>query len=557
MKCDGVRPVCGQCARSNKRDECGYHDSAARSRTQILEEEVAVLEARIRQLENPEDEPVPGPIMLRDPHARFHSSQSPTAPDSSQSSAGPSGPSSPVVGFSGGSLSRRSSISSPIREESDEPSTENAQLLLDVFFEHSSQLGWFMHTTRFRHALALPEGNPNRPLAALVDAVYLLGASNMRQITGAAPIDEHVYVSRALRNVGLGLADAPSHRVVQVIQARVLLAFYHYGIGKFMEGRHQSDAAASLVLFSGMHKIRSTQSWRNVSSFVDVMTLSLPAPQDQVEEGERINALWTVFTICRVWAVAFGAPVLLSDNDALGTQIDTPWPLDMETYERGPVYPNFRTSSTLRNFLAGINTSWPWENHSMLAQISNAAALFDRATYLASCWRPDIANTNAFYANFITLDQRIDEFKTQLYYLENLNNAGSDIIRTMHAIHCLTDAATIQLHSPFAQQNVLSRSKAFTAARAIVRANITVRAHEFLIINPMLGIVWAAACQVFIRELLCMRSIPAGATPLLPDREAEVRGAVDQLQAMMAVFAPVSAFINYQLVKVQQELMGL
>ncbi|TFY81191.1 hypothetical protein EWM64_g2824 [Hericium alpestre] len=415
---------------------------------------------------------------------------------------------------------------------------------MDAFFGHSSQQGWFLDITRFRHALSLPEGNVSRPISALVNTVYLIGAANMHQITGKEPpIDESVYLSGALSDIGHALEDAPSQKVVQVIQTRVLLSLYHYDIGKFIEGRHHSDAGASLVLSSGFHKIRSTNTQQNASSFVNVIALTLPAPQDQVEEGERINALWTVFTICRCWGVAFGAPILISDNDVFGTQIDTPWPLDMETYERGPVFPNFRTSNTLRNFLAGMKTSWPWENHCLLAQISNASALFDRATYLSSCWRP--------------VDNRIDEFRSQLYNLPHFADADSDVVRTMHVIHCLANTASIQLHSAFAQQNVGSRNKCFMAAQAIVQANTDVRAHEFLIINPILGIVWAAACQVFIRELIFMGSIPAGATPLLPDREIEVRAAINQQQTTMAVFAPVCAFISFQLEKVQQELMGL
>ncbi|TFY77368.1 hypothetical protein EWM64_g6643 [Hericium alpestre] len=443
-----------------------------------------------------------------------------------------------------GTPSRRSSLSG--QESIEDLPADIAAQLMDAFFEHSSQQGWFLDITRFRHALSLPEGNVCRPISALVNTVYLVGAANMHQITGKEPpIDESVYLSDALSDIGHALEDAPSQKIVQVIQTRVLLSLYHYGIGKFIEGRHHSDAGASLVLSSGFHKIRSTNTQQNASSFVDIIALTLPAPQDQVEEGERINALWTVFTICRCWGVAFGAPILISDNDAFGTQIDTPWPLDMETYERVTlVFPNFRTSSTLRNFLAGINTSWPWENHSLLAQMSNASALFDRATYLSSCWRPDLPNMDAFYTTFVAVDNRIDEFRSQLYNLPHLADADSDVVRTMHVIHCLANTASIQLHSAFAQQNVGSRNKCFMAAQAIVQANMDVRAHEFLIINPILGIVWGAACQVFIRELVFMRSMPAGATPLLPDRETEVRLAVNQLQTTMAVFAPVCTFIT-------------
>ncbi|TFY83452.1 hypothetical protein EWM64_g563 [Hericium alpestre] len=452
--------------------------------------------------------------------------------------------------------SPRSSLSGP--ERIGELPANISRQLLDAFFDHSSQLGWFLNTARFRHALSLPEGNGGRPVSALANTVYLVGAANMHRITGIVPpIDTDLYLSRALSDLGHALEGLPSHRAVEVIQTRVLLALYHFIVGKFAAGQHHSDAAASLVLSSGLHKIRSTQPSKNTSSFVEIIALTLPAPLDQIEEGERINAMWTVFTICRCWGIVFGAPTLLSDTEALGTQIDTPWPLDMETYERGPVFLHFRTSSTLRNFLAGTNANWPWENHSLLAQIAGASALFDRATYLASCWHPDTSNMDAFYEDFTSVDNRIDEFQSQLYSLQNLADVDSDVVRTMHVIHCLASAASIQLHSALAQINVDSRNKRLVAAQAIVQANISVRSHEFLIINPVLGVIWGAACQVFIRELVFMRANPAGDTPPLPDREAEVRTAVDQLLTVMAVFAPVCAFTNVQLQKVQRELQGL
>jgi hypothetical protein len=36
----------------------------------------------------------------------------------------------------------------------------------------------------------------------------------------------------------------------------------------------------------------------------------------------------------RCLAVIFGPPLVISDMDPPGMQIDTPWPLEMETYER-------------------------------------------------------------------------------------------------------------------------------------------------------------------------------------------------------------------------------
>ena len=53
QRCDGVRPICGQCDRANRPDDCEYTDGQGSSRTQILEENISRLETRIHELENP------------------------------------------------------------------------------------------------------------------------------------------------------------------------------------------------------------------------------------------------------------------------------------------------------------------------------------------------------------------------------------------------------------------------------------------------------------------------------------------------------------------------
>lgn len=52
QKCTGTRPVCEQCTQMKRAHECQYDDSSKKSRTQTLREKVALLEAKLRDMED-------------------------------------------------------------------------------------------------------------------------------------------------------------------------------------------------------------------------------------------------------------------------------------------------------------------------------------------------------------------------------------------------------------------------------------------------------------------------------------------------------------------------
>ncbi|KAJ7184466.1 hypothetical protein C8R46DRAFT_1026374 [Mycena filopes] len=52
LKCDGTRPVCNQCVKMNRDEECEYDDKKQKSRTQKLKEKLSLLEQRLRELES-------------------------------------------------------------------------------------------------------------------------------------------------------------------------------------------------------------------------------------------------------------------------------------------------------------------------------------------------------------------------------------------------------------------------------------------------------------------------------------------------------------------------
>ena len=166
----------------------------------------------------------------------------------------------------------------------------------------------------------------------------------------------------------------------------------------------------------------------------------------------------------------------------------------------------------MRSFFSGMNNGWPWENHNPLTQLSKAAALFERAARLAATWRPgavllslslvvlptdsskleEILNVGTFYSDFVAIDQRIDEFKSQLTPIDRVS---SNDVSLVHLAYCLSNGATIQLHATFSSQNTASRAKCLSAAMAMVRANQAAHAQESVYTNAILGVSF---CQVFV-----------------------------------------------------------
>jgi hypothetical protein len=186
-------------------------------------------------------------------------------------------------------------------------------------------LPWFLHKQRFRERFLLASGDPVRPLPALIAAVCLWGCLLLHSDEAAACTP--MYLSQAVTQ----LWHAPIG--VQLIQTHALLAVYFYHTGRVHDGRYYTGAAAALALQCGLHQVRSGQPPPVVAPGVRTVGLGLPPPEDAVEEGERINAFWTVYAQDRVWAVALGVPVIINDVADSQMQVDTPWPLDMVQYE--------------------------------------------------------------------------------------------------------------------------------------------------------------------------------------------------------------------------------
>jgi hypothetical protein len=130
--------------------------------------------------------------------------------------------------------------------------------------------------------------------------------------------------------LGRSLQSAPSiqpHHILQNIQAEVLIAHYFLSQGRFLEAMHRINTAVSLSIGCGLHRLDGANSGRT--------SYALSSARDSVEQGERVDAIWTILTLHKCWSIILQWPSSVSD--ILDEQIDLPWPLDMELYESARV----------------------------------------------------------------------------------------------------------------------------------------------------------------------------------------------------------------------------
>lgn len=194
---------------------------------------------------------------------------------------------------------------------------------MDYFLPYTLVTGFFLNIPRFINSLYSPGllGDHSRPCPALLSTVYLWGLklSACDSLTAYEP----VFLARAIRHVSSGLSIDHPQKAKHAIQAEALLSHYFYWCGRVLEGRYHCNAAVSIAISLGSHRIRSSRG-----------PLCNPASVDPIEEGERINSFWAVFLNDKCWSVAMNVSSALPDHKALNGRIDTPWPLDMVQYEK-------------------------------------------------------------------------------------------------------------------------------------------------------------------------------------------------------------------------------
>ncbi|KAK0221640.1 hypothetical protein IW262DRAFT_918868 [Armillaria fumosa] len=440
IKCDGLRPACSPCSSSDAFRDCEYVERGSSSKAQALEAQIAILENRIQELEQQT-----GPARRL---VNIYQSHQSTRLDFSQFHQFHDSP----------------SLADPF-------SFQLHEIILRSFLHHCWEIGFFLDQARFADSATLP--NVMKPSAALLSTAYLWGIH--LSDSGEILAYEEVFLARALQSTAQELSSSHPQRIIQCIQAEVLLAHYFFRKARMLEGRYHSGAAVSLVLSARLHKIRSVEGGG---------PLVLPPPTDYIEEGERIKAFWTVFVLDNCWTTADGSPsnFLCTSPDS---RIDLPWPLDTQIQ-----FPrNYRTSYTIQRFLANQN-----EDHgtSALALHAKASILFEQASRVGPRFRPGMPQQEAsrFFASFTSMERVIQSFieslsSVQATLASNAPSAPSPLFMT----HILAHVSMIQLHAPFLSRNPASRGRILSHSRAAIQVlgNVDVSNTPFL--NSFIGVV--------------------------------------------------------------------
>ncbi|KAJ7627933.1 hypothetical protein DFH06DRAFT_725179 [Mycena polygramma] len=546
IKCDGNRPMCGQCKRVPKDDPCEYTDVS--SRTMELENAVFRLQSRINELEG-----VAGPSNLASysHHSSFDRHSWPSAAVSRNDSPFASG-------SSAGSRSSPRATSDNSFLGMEEPPLVMIQMLLDYFLPHATQFGFFLHVENFREAALLPLdfGDALRPSPALLSTVYLWGA----HLSLSQPLisSEPAFLKRAQQDISVEVTDNNSMHFLHTIQAQVLLATYMFRNKRFLEAEVHANGAATLALGYQLHKTRSARpSTPPLLGVPGVLEVYSNPAQSAVEEGERIRGFWAVACLQSSLHVASrGASVNFSIFEASAADVDTPWPLENMDYATGRLPAGYLGQETITTFLAEN----PPSSNTVPTLHAKATVLLHRASRLGGSWSPNSQPQEAasYAAGCAWLDKRITRFWESLPPLYAFYG-DSATARTLVLAHIMTAAAAIHLHRAPASPDPEAQKKCVFAARAILACLGDSRITGYTTAHPIVGALCVMACRVLIDEVQKAKAFRGawGESLLVappPPGPEEVSLAADLQDGIttMSLYAVGSPLIKYQLAKLQQ-----
>ncbi|KLO17705.1 hypothetical protein SCHPADRAFT_936895 [Schizopora paradoxa] len=536
MRCDGARPFCGQCGLTRRPEDCEYTDRQGRTNTEVLEERITQLRARIQELESPSARSQP--VFLHDPYSGRPSGSS-SVPNVLGFMPNVSGRNSPH-GSRGSGRSSASSASSRLasgQRSAVLPSThsaaqtlpnteENIKALLAIFAPHASRLGFSLNVPNFLASVAKPTGDPTRPHSGLVD-VITLWALRLAQIPDFI-VHEPAYIAKALESLPLAVgSDSPAHQL-QLVQAEVLLALYFFCDGRLLEGRYHASAAMSSAMSYHLHKIGAPPASPTTAMAGLLLvgnTAGMTPAQDAIELGERINVFWSAYLLDRCWSVALGSPPSLLDERPPSLTISSPLPRLMEEYASMEIDHITEDGQSLCDFMNGSADYSNIGNRSTVHLcLVVAGALFERATRLLGGAGSERAADPEFLRRIANLETVVEKFNDALTQgvarqVASASNGSltADERRILITARSIGQVSLIQLHnllseSASASTGVRRRSRGMCvkAARAVAGIVRQLEEEDVGFLNPIIGVAWLSTSRILAKELGRMQETPEG-----------------------------------------------
>lgn len=124
-----------------------------------------------------------------------------------------------------------------------------------------------------------------------------------------------------------------SDRLVDVVSASCLVAFYHYVNGQVVEGYRHCFTAVRLAITLGLHQLCKDPHSTHAAY------APIPPVQNSSELRDRISVFWQVYEVDRSWSVVNHLPTALpDDHSSESLQIKTPWPQPAKSFVRPPFF---------------------------------------------------------------------------------------------------------------------------------------------------------------------------------------------------------------------------
>ncbi|TDL21439.1 hypothetical protein BD410DRAFT_829157 [Rickenella mellea] len=424
IRCDGTRPVCAQCARANRPADCEYTDRG-RVTTEILEEEITLLEGHLRELQNP----MGGSSIVRltVPHVSHNAHSASGCGDSMQ-----------MKGLIDALQYCTQPSAGPVQVD---PKTTHTLILnRDTFREMEPR---FLNRAQLSLTQALGNGNLFIRLQ-LIQAEILLA----EYFFALGRFVEGQYHASGAANL------------------------------TFSAGLHQVQSASRNV--APPRRGASNVGGRSVY-------FSLPPPRSAREEAERVRLFWAVYNLDKSWSVANDSHSTIIEDGTSGTQINTPWPPEIAVYDTDFAWSAVDVASkTVQEFLSGHTSSSNNGELSAFALRAQVSCLLDCVFNAVSNDHRNVPQINR--ESMHTLANILLGFTPSLPSLDALAEVPPDK-RVLHlVIRSLGHTANIRFHAQRGALSHDAYMKFMASARDIVKIAELMVTNRIDFVDPIIAV---------------------------------------------------------------------